>query len=203
VNEQTIVLCQGQSEQFLGTTYTAAGQYEVIEPATLADQCDVFWDLTVTVIPIDTIAQYVVLETGESYEFADQIFDESGIYYVLEELEETCDRIVELTVVEESEVLVYVPSAFTPSKDGLNDTFKPVVTLIGDVDLSSFEFEVYSRWGQQVFRTNDYKTVGWNGGAGNNSEYYVQDGVYSWVLRYNTSTGSNGEELKGSVLMVR
>lgn len=53
---------------------------------------------------------------------------------------------------------MYVPTAFTPNGDGLNDTFKPI--LIGMKSLAYFK--VYNRFGEMVFyttRVND----GWNG----------------------------------------
>lgn len=53
---------------------------------------------------------------------------------------------------------IFVPSAFTPNGDGLNETFKP--TFIGIKDLNTFQ--VYNRWGQVVFSTND-QLKGWDG----------------------------------------
>ncbi len=53
---------------------------------------------------------------------------------------------------------MYVPTAFTPNGDGLNDIFKPI--LIGMKSLAYFK--VYNRFGEMVFyttRVND----GWNG----------------------------------------
>jgi gliding motility-associated-like protein len=53
---------------------------------------------------------------------------------------------------------VIVPTAFTPNADGLNDYLYPYGTL----NVSKLEFEVFNRWGQKVFATND-KTKGWDG----------------------------------------
>ncbi|MBL0152582.1 MAG: gliding motility-associated C-terminal domain-containing protein [Chitinophagaceae bacterium] len=41
---------------------------------------------------------------------------------------------------------VYIPSAFTPNKDGRNDIFKPLI----DGKLIKYEFAIYDRWGQIV-----------------------------------------------------
>lgn len=53
---------------------------------------------------------------------------------------------------------LYMPSAFTPNKDGKNDVFR----IPPDASLSLQHFSVYDRWGNVVFRTTDI-TKGWNG----------------------------------------
>jgi gliding motility-associated-like protein len=53
---------------------------------------------------------------------------------------------------------IYMPTAFTPNGDGLNDVFK--ATPVG---LKTFEYlKIYNRWGQQIFETKNYLT-GWTG----------------------------------------
>jgi gliding motility-associated-like protein len=57
---------------------------------------------------------------------------------------------------------IYVPNAFSPNRDGRNDELK-VIT----VGITAFKyFNVYNRWGQEIFSTKD-ASVGWNGGTGN------------------------------------
>lgn len=53
---------------------------------------------------------------------------------------------------------MYVPTAFTPNGDGLNDTFKPI--LLGMKSLSYFR--VYNRFGELVFSTTQVDH-GWDG----------------------------------------
>ncbi len=55
-------------------------------------------------------------------------------------------------------VNIYVPTAFTPNNDGLNDLLKPI--LLGIKKLHYFR--VFNRWGQLVFETKD-ELNGWNG----------------------------------------
>ncbi len=89
---------------------------------------------------------------------------------------------------------IYVPNAFTPNGDGLNDVFKA-----NPVGLSRFVImQVYNRWGQLVFSTTDPKQ-GWNGyfkGALQPADVYI------W-----TATGllSNGRTIKktGTVALLR
>jgi gliding motility-associated-like protein len=53
---------------------------------------------------------------------------------------------------------IYVPNAFTPNNDGLNDVIRPI--LVGIKELKYFA--VYNRYGQEVYRTS-VQTAGWDG----------------------------------------
>ena len=53
---------------------------------------------------------------------------------------------------------LFVPTAFTPNKDGKNDVLKAV-----PVGIKKFEFlQIYSRWGQLLFQSDDPEK-GWDG----------------------------------------
>ena len=52
---------------------------------------------------------------------------------------------------------IYMPNAFTPNGDGLNDMFKPYGT-----GLRSWQLEIYNRWGQLLFSGNELGD-GWDG----------------------------------------
>jgi gliding motility-associated-like protein len=53
---------------------------------------------------------------------------------------------------------IYVPKVFTPNGDGTNDVLKPIL-----VGISAFHyFNVYNRWGNLIFTTQD-PNVGWDG----------------------------------------
>ncbi len=53
---------------------------------------------------------------------------------------------------------VYLPNAFSPNGDGINDLLKIIYSGVFDLD----DFRIYNRWGEMVYRTNDVKK-GWNG----------------------------------------
>ena len=46
---------------------------------------------------------------------------------------------------------IWVPTAFTPDRDGVNEGFRIVSTC----DWTEFSFKIFNRWGQQVWSTND------------------------------------------------
>ncbi|PBQ30676.1 hypothetical protein CNR22_02435 [Sphingobacteriaceae bacterium] len=52
---------------------------------------------------------------------------------------------------------LYVPNAFTPNADGLNDIFQAKGTGI-----KNFNLEIFSRWGESLYQTYEF-TSGWDG----------------------------------------
>lgn len=58
-------------------------------------------------------------------------------------------------------ILFYMPSAFTPNGDGVNESYGPVVNGT-DQFINSYTFSVFNRWGQLIFKSN---TIGenWDG----------------------------------------
>jgi gliding motility-associated-like protein len=73
---------------------------------------------------------------------------------------------------------VNVPNSFTPNGDGLNDEFIPIFNMANSV--KAYRFEVYNRWGQIVFESNDI-TVGWDGKY---KGKICQTGTYNWIVYY-------------------
>lgn len=55
---------------------------------------------------------------------------------------------------------VYVPNAFSPNGDGVNDVFKAYPAE--GVDFQEFEFLVFDRWGDLLFSSQD-PALGWDG----------------------------------------
>jgi gliding motility-associated-like protein len=53
---------------------------------------------------------------------------------------------------------VFVPSAFTPNGDGLNDVIRPVAVGVQEIKY----FRIYNRWGQMIFHTTTNQH-GWDG----------------------------------------
>lgn len=88
---------------------------------------------------------------------------------------------------------VYIPNAFTPNGDGLNDTFG-----VKGVDIGKFELIIYNRWGEEIFSTNN-PNVQWDGRYnGKDSE----QGVYAY--KFTASGLGKGEtEKSGTVTLVR
>lgn len=95
-------------------------------------------------------------------------------------------------------VELFMPNAFSPNGDGLNDVFLPV----GEIGLpDSYNFQIYNRWGQLIFETESINE-GWNGKMGNGD---CPQGVYVYKLNYRTSSvcleGKTYSE-KGTILLL-
>ncbi|MEO7046277.1 MAG: gliding motility-associated C-terminal domain-containing protein [Ferruginibacter sp.] len=88
----------------------------------------------------------------------------------------------------------YIPNAFTPNHDGLNDVFKPVI--FGNV--IHYSFVVYNRFGQKVFESTDLSRA-WDGSFHNMNS---AANIFAWTCSYQFA-GGNVENKKGSVLLMR
>lgn len=73
---------------------------------------------------------------------------------------------------------IYVPTAFTPNGDGLNEQLKPYCIGIKSMNY----FRIYNRWGVEVFSTKQMNT-GWDGRykgeqiSGGNSFVWIAEGI--------------------------
>lgn len=93
----------------------------------------------------------------------------------------------------------FVPTAFTPNYDGVNDEWKFVGT---DIDETRFSLQIFDRWGGPIFQTND-PNQGWMGQKENGESYFVQDLVYPWkAVVVSKSTGER-KELTGTITIIR
>ena len=81
------------------------------------------------------------------------------------------------------EFAFYVPSAFTPNNDGVNDNF----TALG-IGVREFEMSIFDRWGLLLF-SSDNIDKGWNGNNHNTGEPCVSD-VYVYKIRLKDVLGN-------------
>lgn len=73
---------------------------------------------------------------------------------------------------------VYVPNAFSPNQDGLND----ILFINAGPEVSTIQsFSIYSRWGEQVFLQENFMpndiANGWDGKSG---PKFLESGVFIW-----------------------
>jgi gliding motility-associated-like protein len=119
----------------------------------------------------------------------------AGTYWLQVTDSNNCIGTDTLTVVEKQCLEgFYIPNAFTPNGDGINDVFRPL--LFGDV--SSFKFEIFNRWGQKVFFTTKLME-GWNG---NVNGILQNAGTFVWACTYQLK-GNAVQHKKGTVVLVR
>lgn len=89
---------------------------------------------------------------------------------------------------------VYVPTGFTPNRDGLNDQLTPIPVHIKEIK----SFKVFNRYGELVFSTNKMGD-GWNGIY----KGLLQPlGVYVWLFEGVDGKG-NSIKAKGNSVLLR
>lgn len=89
----------------------------------------------------------------------------SQTYRILVITKEGCRDDAPLLLRVNREVNVYIPNIFTPNEDGENDGFTVYADLRGVKQVKLFQ--IYSRWGEQVFVRENFQpndpTLGWDG----------------------------------------
>lgn len=117
------------------------------------------------------------------------LMDDSIAYVILES-----DNIVAVFADKRDDIVM--PTGFTPNGDGKNDIFRPLGAASRYA--RDYDFEIYNRWGQQVYKTGDAST-GWDG-------YYngsqAQTGVYAYIIKYKNVLDQN-KLIKGNVTLIR
>lgn len=89
---------------------------------------------------------------------------------------------------------IYIPNAFSPNGDGLNDIFRPLPVGIIKMEF----FRVFDRWGKLVYSTTAY-LQGWDGTVNGQT---AAIGTYVWVVQ-GKDISNNTVQRKGTVTLVR
>lgn len=71
---------------------------------------------------------------------------------------------------------VYIPNTFTPDGNEFNNTFNAIIYL----PVFEWEFKIYDRWGELLFRSEDPQ-LGWDGTYNGT---LMKDDSYTYILEY-------------------
>jgi gliding motility-associated-like protein len=132
----------------------------------------------------EPMVSHLYRQTGE-YEVSLAVRDERG-----------CTDTARLKVTMEYPDLFYMPNAFTPNDDGLNDNFGPSWRL--PERISNYSLSIYNRWGEEIFITHDLQ-AGWNGTKG---QAVAPDGVYTWLIHLTEAQGLS-KQYTGQVVLLQ
>ncbi len=107
--------------------------------------------------------------------------------------QDTLSRLIDI----QPEVRFFLPNAFTPNGDSVNDEYRGVGLMEGATD---FSMTIWNRWGELVFRASD-PGASWNGRKFNSGQE-SPNGVYVVQVSYR---GPRGEkvDLKGFATLIR
>ncbi|MBL7965297.1 MAG: gliding motility-associated C-terminal domain-containing protein [Flavobacteriales bacterium] len=107
-----------------------------------------------------------------------------------------CPDSIMRVVTIEGQFFIYVPNAFSPNGDGVNDLVGPMGQGILE---SKYTFTVFDRWGQVVFITSQ-PGVGWDGTLGGQP---APIGVYAWKLEVADKYKFAKREFLGHITLIR
>jgi gliding motility-associated-like protein len=174
------------TEQTPQISINKPGLYWVIKSNTPCETTDSF-NVTENLLPVikslhDTIVCFdqvakILLDAGhfKSYlwkptnETSRIIYSNNAQNYLLQVTDSNnCITSKIVTVTENCPQQLFIPNAFSPNGDGLNDVFNIVTTGV-----ESYEIQIFNRWGIQVFSSQNY-LQGWDGKNATNDVYVVQ-----------------------------
>lgn len=200
----------GQNAEFINVS--AEGTYEVeieVEGCTTMDSVHVIvhplpianLPPTLTGCVDESVFIYAEHPYNTSYEWSTGEVTSSievftpDVYYVT--VSNECGSAVDWVDVnfQDCSYSVYIPNSFTPDNDGINDVWK-----ISTFNVFKFELTIFNRWGTVLYYTEDPQAV-WTGDV-NDGEFYTPDGVYQYLLKFETETG---EAIKrtGAIIIAR
>lgn len=91
----------------------------------------------------------------------------------------------------------FLPNAFTPNNDGINDVYIGTGSIAG---IQDFTMKIFNRWGEQIYYSEDPR-AGWNGRK-NNKGTVQANGVYVCLVRYKTDKDEI-RELKSFATLIK
>ena len=111
-----------------------------------------------------------------------------------------CDEAAVLVIINDQEF--FVPDAFSPNGDGVNDLFE----VVGISKYNRVKIEIVNRWGNAVYKSENYglgegKDGYWDGKANTGlrlSQGDVPTGTYFYTMQFD-----NGEKVSGSIYLDR
>src|SRR5690606_23184482 len=128
----------------------------------------------------DVVEWWYDFQDGSSSEKEEpaHTFPEAGFYSVMQTVYNQFGCVDStLRPVKVDGFLVYIPNAFTPNEDGINEIFRP--SIYGE-EIRLYSFRIWNRWGEEVFFTEDPEE-GWNG-AEPSGKHYAESEVYPYKI---------------------
>jgi len=218
-NPQVIydTICQSAIYENYGFAVSAqetAEVGEIVRTHTVsAAGCESEITLFLTVLPHDTV--YIEQTAGQSFVWNGVTYTEDGTYTQHFNNQNGCDSTVFLTLTldggidpdpgpapdtipfgENDTLLIYLPNAITPTRnDGLNDYF--CIPEKYRSFISSFEIQIFNRWGTVVYRATD-KNFRWDGRINGKIFFNV---VYNYLIFFEDIIG-RPYILRGSITIL-
>ncbi|MGZ3885083.1 MAG: T9SS type B sorting domain-containing protein, partial [Bacteroidia bacterium] len=177
---------------------TADFNYDPIKPVENVDEVhftDATYNATITSWSwyFNSTAQYASSIQNPTFTYAEA--GEYAVALVVKSNKGCSDTVVKNVLVGE-DFGIYLPNAFTPNGDGLNDNFHAK-----GFGVTKFEMQIFDRWGEKVFESTDLKDA-WDGTHSTKGTKVISEGVYSWRVKV-TSVYGKATELTGHVTLIK
>jgi gliding motility-associated-like protein len=200
-----------QNEQFIATdtgTYSVTvidfnnctigdtisiGSFYPVPPPNLVN------DTLICTGQIDTIkapSGYLTYQWSDGSTLNFMTITKPGIYSLTVTNQFTCKGVDSFAVTLQCPTALFIPDAFTPNGDGVNDIFIPI-----GYNIKTFVMQIYNRWGRKEFETNQIDK-GWTGDC---NQVPCEIGTYAYYIEWTGSlhgVNTGGIE-KGNVTLIR
>ncbi|HEX7411590.1 MAG TPA: gliding motility-associated C-terminal domain-containing protein, partial [Bacteroidales bacterium] len=216
-NVQTLPLiksiCEGETFTVGTHDYSKAGNYIDVLKTSLGCDSTVTTNLTVNPLPLVSLGDDQLLCPGDSIiltpgnAFKSYLWSDGSVLsnlkvtisgnYAVNVFDGLCSASDDI-VIDECDPELWVPNAFTPDNNDLNDCFKPVSPGI----IKSYQIFIFNRWGQQLYESND-AYAGWDGTF---KREPCPGGVYTYIIEYSTGTDTatfKQRVKRGTVMLLR
>jgi len=174
---------------FAGCTFSEIISLD--EPPSIVANFDADPQTASVTSPIITFTNQSLNDSASHWEFGNPVFFQSdeaslelefppvGMNYevtlIVTDIYGCTDSITQ-TIIIEDDFMVFVPNAFSPNGDDINEVFLPQFSY----DPTEYSLIIFNRWGEVIFETDDALKA-WTGGV-HGGEHFARDGVYNWVI---------------------
>jgi gliding motility-associated-like protein len=138
-------------------------------------------------------ANYLWEDGSEGYS---HLIEEEGTYWLTLSFDQCIAQDTVVVATKDCDCIAFIPNAFTPDNNGMNESFFPVVNCD---NLDNYRFLIFDRWGEIVFQTNQIND-GWKG-------FYqgivAPSGVYIYQLSYKNSGSSIIIKKTGKIMLLK
>jgi gliding motility-associated-like protein len=174
-----------------GNTYNRSGMYTA--NFTTSSGCDSNVVLNLIIFESVVVNERVEASLQYTWPANNQTYSRSGMYQSVLQTINGCDSIINLDLSIRDGVSLFVPSAFTPNGNRLNEEF-----VIYGNDIAKFHIMIFNRFGQMIFESESLLRS-WDG-------TYLGEpvplGVYVYTINYTDEFGQNYTK-RGTVTVLR
>lgn len=183
---ERVTICKDGAYAFGDQLLTAAGQY--VDTFKSVDNCDSIVTLNLEVLGELSDTVDVRIFEGETYRYNNRSFRQAGAFPLALTSELGCDSLVLLRL---DYYRVYIPNAFSPNDDGVNDQFR---IYAEDGSIEQVDLSIYDRWGARLATGME-----WDGRVAGEP---VNPGVYVYMAKLTMDDGAE-RVLSGAVMVVK